>query len=100
MTNPTKCCESCRAFTQGPIDYCDNRSCPCHKQESWEVEFDNLRRQYSFQVMPWAKQFIRETLQKERERVVGVLEKQLTRTVTDSGRRSLKGAIAEITKEV
>lgn len=77
MTNPTKCCAECKYIGLPEAFGKPHAECPCHKQESWEVEFDNLRRQYSFQVMPWAKQFIRETLQKERERVVGILEGQM-----------------------
>ena len=44
-------------------------NCSCHhsQKEEWAERFDELRRQYSFQTMPWAVEFISQTLADQKE---------------------------------
>lgn len=102
MTNPTKCCAECKYIGLPEAFGKPHAECPCHKQESWEVEFDELFDDPAAgdDLRNICKNFIRETLAKrdafwesqemgvshdckkheeeavakERERVVGILE--------------------------
>lgn len=72
-----ECCVKCKGGGTSTWDWCVNKSCPCHTEREWEIEFVKQFAVYHFTSEKQRDRvisFIKETLSQYRERLKGEIE--------------------------